>query len=195
MVSICVFTLVASWGVGKVFGLSSWYQLTPTFTCCSSITIIGKDVVVLEQCKTFFVGRIVVANQVLLASIWYIASAWIFSRASMNQIQRLIRNFLWSGKENSSPKARVAWHVITLPVDKGGLGLIDPWAQAKALLGKYIVRALLPDEAQWKCLLLRQMLGFKPPRGGSWSPSIRWFFLEHSLVQSDMSKTRNFQGV
>ena len=39
------------------------------------------------------------------------------------------------------------------------------------------------------------MLGFIPPRGGSWSHSIRWFFLEHSLVHSDMSKTKIFHGV
>lgn len=33
---------------------------------------------------------------------------------------------------------KVAWKVITLPKELGGLRIIDPWAQLKALLGKYV---------------------------------------------------------
>ena len=42
-------------------------------------------------------GKVVVANQVLLATLWYITSCWIFSNSCISQVQRPIRNFLWSG--------------------------------------------------------------------------------------------------
>ena len=39
---------------------------------------------------------------VLLSTIWYIASCWIFSRSCIGQLRRLIRNFLWFGRERTS---------------------------------------------------------------------------------------------
>ena len=45
-----------------------------------------------------FAGRVLVANQVLLATIWYIASTMLFARSCILQVQRLIRNYIWGGK-------------------------------------------------------------------------------------------------
>ena len=49
--------------------------------------------------------------------------------------------------DNTIPK--VAWSIITQPKHKGGLGLIDPFMQSKALLAKHVVRSLLPREELW----------------------------------------------
>ena len=89
-------------------------------------------------------GRVVVANQVLLAKMWYITSCWIFSSSCISQVQRLIRNFLWSGRDGSPARAKVAWSAIVLPIEQGGLGIVDPACQSRALLGKFVVRGLLP---------------------------------------------------
>ena len=53
------------------------------------------------------VGRIVIVNQVLLASMWYETSCWKFVKSAIAQIQRLIRNYLWVG-------VRMVWHVLRL---------------------------------------------------------------------------------
>ena len=42
-----------------------------------------------------FIGQVVVANSVLFASMWFIASAWLFSRSGITRVQILIHNFLW----------------------------------------------------------------------------------------------------
>lgn len=39
-------------------------------------------------------GRAMVVNQKLLASAWYVASCWCFSRACIKKLRRVIRNFL-----------------------------------------------------------------------------------------------------
>ena len=91
-----------------------------------------------------FAGRVVIANTMLLASMWFIASAWLFSRSAMTKVQRLIQNFLWGGKHGSPTVAKVAWNVLIQPKINGGLGLIDPLMQSRALLTKFVIRGLLP---------------------------------------------------
>ena len=60
-------------------------------------------------------SQIIVANQVLLASLWYIASTIFCNRFVIDQIQRLIRTFIWNGKYIGTANSKVAWNTITLP--------------------------------------------------------------------------------
>ena len=112
--------------------------------------------------KLSLAGRIVVANSVLLSSIWYIASTWLFSRTIMLKVQRLIRNFIWGNNASNNSVAKVAWTVLIQPKRKGGLGLIDPFMQSKALLSKHVVRSLLPREELWKKIWIRHLHKVRP---------------------------------
>lgn len=78
----------------------------------------------------------------LLASMWYIASSWIYLRSCINEIKRLIKNYLLAGKVEET-RAKVAWSTIVLSWNKGDLGLVDPLRQSKGLVSKFIVRSLL----------------------------------------------------
>jgi hypothetical protein len=110
-------------------------------------------------------GRVQIVNHVLLASMWYILSCWIFSKSCINQLQQVIRSCLWSGQGDESVKAKVAWSVITLPTSQEGLGIIDPVDQSKALSTKLVVRSLQPCEEPWKLLLKRRMVLCSPTVG------------------------------
>ena len=99
-----------------------------------------------------------IANQVLLSSMWYFTSCWIFVNSRITQIQRLIRNFLWSGSEDGHVRSKVAWATLIKPRELGGLGLIDPESQSKALLVKLMIRGHLPGTARWKELLKNRIL-------------------------------------
>ena len=67
-----------------------------------------------------------------------------------------------SGKNGDQTRAQVAWETITLPQSKGGLGIIDPIKQSKALLAKLVVQSLLPRDEVWKKLLLNRMAKNSP---------------------------------
>jgi hypothetical protein len=121
-------------------------------------------------------GRVQIVNHVLLASMWYTLSCWIFSKSCVNQLQRLIRSYLWSGRGDESARAKVAWSVITLPTSQGGLGIIDPVDQSKALLSKLVVRSLQPGDELWKLLLKRRMTLCSPTVGRPWINDVRWVF-------------------
>ena len=48
-----------------------------------------KKLLICESTKLSLASREMIANQVLLSSMWYIASTCVFSRSSLLQIQRL----------------------------------------------------------------------------------------------------------
>ncbi|KAH7290355.1 hypothetical protein KP509_30G044200 [Ceratopteris richardii] len=72
--------------------------------------------------------------------------------------------------------AKVAWETIIMPKSSGGLGIIHPVEQSKALLAKLVVRSLLPGEEGWKKLLRNRMTLCAPIVGRPWQGNIRWIF-------------------
>ena len=116
--------------------------------------------------KLSLAGRVMIANQVLLSSMSYIASTCLFSRSCLLQIQRLVRNFIWIGRSNNDARAKVAWLTLTTQFSDGGLGLVDPDSQCKALLANFVVRAMLPAHGILSELLLNRLLNIKPSTWG-----------------------------
>ena len=75
-----------------------------------------------------------------------------------------MQNFLWFGSDGSSTtRARVAWQTVILPQVESGLSIIDPKLQSQTLLGKLVIRSLIPGGQTWK-LLLQQGLSACTPR-------------------------------
>ncbi len=89
-------------------------------------------------------GRILVANQVLLASIWYLAACWNPNPRMCSQVSGVIKNFIWGGKE-ALVCAKVKWDTPVLLTAQGGLGVTNPKSQSEALLAKLFVRGLTPS--------------------------------------------------
>ena len=55
---------------------------------------------------------------------------------------------------------------LTTEISNGGLGMVDPDNQCKALLAKFVVRAMLPAKGIWSELLLNRLVDTKPCIGG-----------------------------
>ena len=106
-----------------------------------------------------------------------------FCESSICHIQRLIRNYIWSGKGGHA-RAKVAWTTLILPKSKGGLGLIDPEDQSKALLAQLIVKGKLPGTEPWKMLLKDRMQGFSPQTGGGWPENDRWMWVKECKLHT-----------
>jgi len=94
-------------------------------------------------------GRILVANQVLLASMWYITACWNPNPRMTAQIKGVIRNFIWGGKD-APARAKVRWETLIQPAAQGGLKIIDPKVQSEALLAKLMIRDLAFGGEPWK---------------------------------------------
>jgi len=115
-------------------------------------------------------GRILVANQVLLASTWYLAAYWNPNPHMCVRVRGLIRNFIWGGKD-APARAKVRWDTLVLPASQGGLGIIDPKSQSEALLAKLLIRGLAPGGEPWKELIRKYADQVRLPIHGKGPPT------------------------
>jgi len=137
-------------------------------------------------------GRILVANQVLLASIWYLAACWNPNPKMCSQVRGVVRNFIWGGKATST-RAKVKWDMLSFPISKGGLGIIDPKTQSEALLTKLLVRGLAPRGELWKELVRYRVDQTKllvHGKGPS-TPDINWIFVAPKFKRLPCSIWKN----
>jgi hypothetical protein len=121
--------------------------------------------------------RILVANQVLLASMWYIAACWNANPRMTTQIKGVVRNFIW-GDKDALARAKVKWDTLTLPTTQGGLGIIDPKAQSEAHLAKLLIRGQAPGGEPSKELIRHKADQIRLPvcSKGPSTPDVNWIF-------------------
>ncbi len=79
------------------------------------------------NCNLSLAGIILIANQVLFSSMWYMATYWNPNPKMCNQIRGVIRNFIWGGKVIRI-RAKVKWDSFMVSSLCGGLRIIDPKA-------------------------------------------------------------------
>ena len=173
----------------RYLGFQVGINLSPELQIAPLLYSIRKKLMYWSAKRLSLAGRIVIVNHVLLASMWYVTSCWIFV------IQRLIPNYLRSGGEDGLSCPKIAWSTLTQSKDRGGLGLIDPEVQSKALLVKLMVRGHLPRNEYWKGLLNNRILHCTSS-GGPWRRDCRWSFLaEVNFVSSKRWEDRFFNSL
>ncbi len=140
-------------------------------------------------------GRILVANQVLLASMWYLVACWNPNLQMSSQIRGVIRNFIWDGKD-APARAKVKWETLTLLATQGGLGIIDPQAQFEALLAKLMIRGLSPGGESWKEIIRSKVDQIKLPvhNMGPNTSDINWIFAAPKLKRIPCSMWKSIVG-
>jgi hypothetical protein len=71
------------------------------------------------NCNLSLACRILIANQVLLSSMWYMATYWNRNPIMCNQFRGVIRNFIW-GRKAIKIQAKVKWDSFTHSSSSGG---------------------------------------------------------------------------
>ncbi len=65
------------------------------------------------KCNLSFAGKILVANQILFSSMWYLAAYWNPNLKMCNQIRGVVQIFIWGKASNT--RAKVKWDFLTSP--------------------------------------------------------------------------------
>jgi hypothetical protein len=138
------------------------------------------------------VGRIMIANQVVLASIWYLAPCTDFTRQAIRLAKATVRNYIWSGKKESCARAKVRWDTAVLPIVRGGVKILDPQWQASALLIKLLLRGLSVGYKPWKTLVRFRVMQTQQTRKGKWPSHANWIMNSRNLVKKGSTM---WQGV
>ena len=79
-------------------------------------------------------GKVTLLHSTLLSKIWFLSTVYPIPPWAHKTLNQYTFSFLWGGA-GPDPIRR---EVIHLPLDQGGLGLIDPIHQGKALRLKYL---------------------------------------------------------
>ncbi|GKB77893.1 hypothetical protein Tco_0944788 [Tanacetum coccineum] len=83
-------------------------------------------------------GRLQLISAILESIHVYWSSVFLLPVTVINDINSLLKRFLWNQGESAKGKANVAWQNIYMPKSKGGLGLKDLQVWNEAMLAKHI---------------------------------------------------------
>lgn len=94
-------------------------------------------------------GRITLLKSVLSAICIFTMSFYRMPKKVVQILTSAFRNFLWGGVDNKRHIPWIKWGVVTLPLDKGGLGVKDLDLFNKALINKWRWRILQGSKSLW----------------------------------------------
>ncbi|KAF5806717.1 putative reverse transcriptase zinc-binding domain-containing protein [Helianthus annuus] len=95
-------------------------------------------------------GRLTLVKSVLQSLPLYYFSLYSAPKKIINDLERLMRNFLWGGIDDVKKLHWVAWEKITIPKNKGGLGITRLEDCNDALILKWLWRYRLEGDVLWK---------------------------------------------
>uniref|UniRef100_A0A5B6YUZ1 Reverse transcriptase domain-containing protein n=1 Tax=Davidia involucrata TaxID=16924 RepID=A0A5B6YUZ1_DAVIN len=96
-----------------------------------------------------YAGRLQLVSSVLYSVQIYWSSIFVLPKSVLKSIERVMRNYLWSGVEMKSTKAKVAWKDICKPKKEGGLGLKDLAEWNRAVMTKQIWDLCSKKDTLW----------------------------------------------
>ncbi|GJW95770.1 RNA-directed DNA polymerase, eukaryota, reverse transcriptase zinc-binding domain protein [Tanacetum coccineum] len=97
----------------------------------------------------FYAGRLQLIASVLESIHVYWASVFLLPLTVINNINKILKSFLWGHGDSSKGKAKVVWKNICRPRSQGGLGLKDLSIWNKAIITKHLWQVAMEKESLW----------------------------------------------
>ncbi|GKA88788.1 hypothetical protein Tco_0810552 [Tanacetum coccineum] len=94
-------------------------------------------------------GRLQLIQSVLGSMHIYWASVFMLPTNVLHNIEQLMRQFLWSNGSSGKSKSKVAWEVVCLPKNEGGLGIRRLECFNSALMTSHVWKLLTLKESLW----------------------------------------------
>ncbi|GJS59063.1 RNA-directed DNA polymerase, eukaryota, reverse transcriptase zinc-binding domain protein [Tanacetum coccineum] len=96
-----------------------------------------------------YVGRLQLISSVLSSIHVYWASVFMLPKMIINDINRLLKGFLWCQGDLTKGKAKVAWENVCLPKHQGGLGLKNLNIWNEVLMSKHLWNLASCKDSLW----------------------------------------------
>ncbi|KAL8494369.1 hypothetical protein ACS0TY_025254 [Phlomoides rotata] len=92
-------------------------------------------------------GRICLVNSIIASSLFHLMLVYRWPRSLLDQIERAMRNFIWTGNIDKSGLCRVSWVKACASKEEGGLGIRFIKLMNEAFLHKLAWTVLTDNEA------------------------------------------------
>ncbi|GKA23674.1 RNA-directed DNA polymerase, eukaryota, reverse transcriptase zinc-binding domain protein [Tanacetum coccineum] len=96
-----------------------------------------------------YAGKLQLIASLLESIQSYWCCVFLLPKTVINDINRIMKNFLWSQNDDSKGKAKVAWKAVCKPKNQGGLGLKDLFVWNNALLMKHLWNIANKKDTLW----------------------------------------------
>nr|KAJ0198574.1 hypothetical protein LSAT_V11C700342390 [Lactuca sativa] len=106
-----------------------------------------------------YAGRLQLISAVLASLPVYWASVVLLLKGIIKEVEKIMRNFLWSSGQNSKGIAKVSWNEICKPKIYGGLGLKNLRDWNIALLSSRIWKIISGHDSLWVKWVKKEFLG------------------------------------
>jgi len=103
-----------------------------------------------------YVGRSQLLKSVILSMTIYSITIYAWPVSLIKQLERLMRNFLWSGNFENKKLVTISWKVVCSPIKEGGFGLrsLSKFNEASSLKLGW---ELMHSQDQWASFLRRRV--------------------------------------
>ncbi|GKA59321.1 RNA-directed DNA polymerase, eukaryota, reverse transcriptase zinc-binding domain protein [Tanacetum coccineum] len=142
--------------------------------CKVMVEVIRKRVGDWRNKSLSFAGRLQLISSILNSLQVYWSALFMLPIHTCNQIDRILKNFLWTGGGSNKGIVSVSWKEICKPKSQGGLGLRSAHFWNEALLAKHIWNIVSRKDSLWVKwvnvykLKGRSMWDIELDRGSSW---------------------------
>ncbi|XP_019238427.1 PREDICTED: uncharacterized protein LOC109218515 [Nicotiana attenuata] len=96
-----------------------------------------------------YAGRLQLVKSVLYSIQVYRSQVFVLPRKVIQMIEATCRNFLWTGGNDLSKKALIAWDRLCLPKAAGGLNILDIYTWNWAAIGKLLWNICRKKDFLW----------------------------------------------
>ena len=105
-----------------------------------------------------YAGRVQLIKNVLFSMQTYWSSLFILPKKVINEVETILRSFLWSGPDLKRTGAKVSWEQLCCPKQEGGLGFKSILVWNKAAIAKHIWFLISGGEQSMWCQWVKSYL-------------------------------------
>jgi exonuclease III len=114
----------------------------------SIISMLRSYCLMHSQRSLTYRGRVTVINSLLFSKLWHVMRIFTFSPPEIKQMQQIAATFI----NNGAIITRFSFDHLILPIDHGGLNLLDPAKQASALQWRWIYHLISPQQTSLRLM-------------------------------------------
>ena len=119
-------------------------------------------------------ARLQLLQSVLSSLPIYFLCSLCLPAGIIKQIERIMRQCLWRGNSDTPRQSLAAWPLVCRPKDKGGMGIVNPTIQNRALLSKHLSKFYNKADIPWVSLIWNTYYDGVVPHGTVLCGSYWW---------------------